>query len=208
MKENSKSSNANQKILQIINEKRPKSVEQLLTLAKEELKIPEQELLELLLKMQNEGKITLKKQIRPATYFSIYLKTEYALWYWVTIITAIITTIAVFLIPEDLYPWIYIRHVLGAIFVLWLPGYTFVKALFPEGIPKTSEKPLDKIERIALSVGMSLALVPIVGLLLNYTPWGIRLTPIVLSLLALTIVFATTALLREYQNMLKLRTEK
>lgn len=27
----------------------------------------------------------------------------------------------------------------------------------------------------------SLALVPLIGLLLNYTPWGIRLTPITLS---------------------------
>ncbi len=58
---------------------------------------------------------------------------------------------------------------------------------------------MDTIERIALSFGMSLALVPIVGLILNYTPWGIRLTPITLSLLALTIVFATAAVLREYQ---------
>ena len=58
---------------------------------------------------------------------------------------------------------------------------------------------MDTIERVALSLGMSLALVPIVGLILNYTPWGIRLTPITLSLLALTIVFATAAILREYQ---------
>jgi uncharacterized membrane protein len=46
---------------------------------------------------------------------------------------------------------------------------------------------------------MSLALVPIVGLLLNYTPWGIRQTPIVLSLLTLTVIFATTGILREHQ---------
>ena len=58
---------------------------------------------------------------------------------------------------------------------------------------------MDTIERVALGFGMSLALVPIVGLILNYTPWGIRLTPITLSLLALTVVFATAAVLREYQ---------
>ena len=65
---------------------------------------------------------------------------------------------------------------------------------------KTSTENLDTIERIALSLGMSIALVPIIGLLLNYTPWGIRLTPIVLSLLALTLVFATTAIIREHQS--------
>jgi len=65
---------------------------------------------------------------------------------------------------------------------------------------KTSTESLDPIERIALSLGMSIALVPIIGLLLNYTPWGITLTPITLSLLALTTVFATAAILREHQT--------
>jgi uncharacterized membrane protein len=47
---------------------------------------------------------------------------------------------------------------------------------------------------------MSLALTPIVGLILNYTPWGITLTPITLSLLALTVILATAAILREHQG--------
>jgi len=83
------------------------------------------------------------------------------------------------------------QYIIGSIFVLWLPGYTFIKALFPA-------KELDNIERIALSIGMSLALVTITGLLLSYTPWGIRVTPVTLSLLALTITFATAAVVREF----------
>jgi len=67
----------------------------------------------------------------------------------------------------------------------------FIKALFPT-------KELDNIERATLSIGMSLALVPITGLLLNYTPWGIRATPVTLSLLALTTTFATAAVTREF----------
>jgi uncharacterized membrane protein len=99
--------------------------------------------------------------------------------------------------PEDAYPIVYARSALGIIFVLFLPGYTFIKALFPTKVPiKTSSENLDTIERIALSLGMSIALVPIIGLILNYTPWGIRLMPITLSLLALTIIFATAAVLR------------
>jgi uncharacterized membrane protein len=38
------------------------------------------------------------------------------------------------------------------------------------------------VERVALSLGLSLAVVPLIGLVLNYTPWGIRLTPILVSL--------------------------
>jgi len=47
---------------------------------------------------------------------------------------------------------------------------------------------------------MSIALIMITGLLLNYTPWGIRPTPITLSLLTLTIIFAIVAANREYHT--------
>jgi len=42
-------------------------------------------------------------------------------------------------------------------------------------------------------------LVPLVGLLLNYTPWGIRLNPIVASLTILAVGLAMVALAREYR---------
>ena len=85
--------------------------------------------------------------------------------------------------------------------MLFLPRSTSIKAPCPTQVPiKTSTENPDNIERIALSLGMSIALVPIIGLLLNYTPWGITLTPITLSLLALTTVFATAAILREHQT--------
>ncbi len=85
--------------------------------------------------------------------------------------------------------------------MLFLPGYAFIKVLFPSTLPiKTSTETLDNIERIALSIGMSLALVPIVGLILNYTPWGIRLAPLTLSLLMLTVASATAGIIREHQT--------
>jgi len=193
-------------IIQMVKEKKPENVEQLVNLLKEKFSIPEHKIIEYILQLQSEGKITLKKPSKPTPQSLIaYLKTE-AHWYWITMILAVTTTLVVFTIPENLFPLVYIRYLLGAIFVLWLPGYSFVKALFPTGA--TNEKSsgnLDFIERIALSMGLSLALVPIVGLLLNYTPWGIRLTPIVLSLFALTTVFATAAVIREHQTKIKTR---
>jgi hypothetical protein len=55
------------------------------------------------------------------------------------------------------------------------------------------------IQRFALSVGLSLALVPLVGLLLNYTPRGIRLNPIVVSLTILTVGLAMVAVAGDYR---------
>ena len=135
---------------------------------------------------------------------NIYLKTKDARWYWIIMILAITAIVALFVIPENFYPLAFLRYVLGVIFILYLPGYTLIKTLFPTKMPiKASGENLDKIERIALSFALSLVIVPIVGLFLNYTPWGIRLSPIVLCLFAFSVIFASIALIREYQVELK-----
>lgn len=193
------------KIIQVIRERTPNTVEQLVGLVRERLQIPEREILQLMLRLQSEGKISLVEQ-QPKAYLAAtsYLKTGQALWYWLTTALAFVTAAVVFTVPENLYPWVYIRYGLGSVFVLWLPGFSFVKGLFPdEPASGKVHKNLHTMERIALSLGMSLALVPIVGLLLNYTPWGIRLMPITLSLLAVTVAFATAAVIREYQATIK-----
>jgi uncharacterized membrane protein len=81
------------------------------------------------------------------------------------------------------------RIVLGLPFVLFFPGYVLIAALYPR------RSDLDGVERVALSLGLSLAVVPLIGLVLNYTPWGIRLTPILVSL-ALFIAVCSAAAVR------------
>ena len=209
MSRNSTEDTLTQAIIQLIEDKKPTNVQQLVDLAKKETSVPEQKIIEHVLRLQSQGRITLKElPKRPPQKLGTYLKTKEAYWYWVTLILTTATTLTVFTVPENAYPLVYVRYVLGAMFVLWLPGYSFIRALFPEETQTgKNKKPLDPIERIALSIGMSLALVPIVGLLLNYTPWGIRLTPIVLSLLSLTTIFATAAIIREHRNKLREETE-
>jgi len=184
-------------IIQILREKKPENVEELVRLAQEKLPLNKQEILKHILLLQEKEKIRLKtNQAQMPEKLSTYLLSKQAHWYWITITLASITALLAFTISENNFPLVYARYILGSIFVLWLPGYTLTKALFPE-------KELDGTERVALSMGMSIALVPIIGLLLNYTPWGIRLTPITISLLALTLTFATAAIKREHQTKLK-----
>jgi hypothetical protein len=194
-----------QTILQLIAEKNPENIKQLVVFVKEKIGVPEKEIVEQIIRLENEGKISFQKPPTPPVQrLGTLLRAEAAYWYWVIMILSITTVAVVFTVPEEAYPLVYVRYVLGTIYVLWLPGFTLVKMLFPARFAAhSSRKSLDTIERIALSIGMSLALVSIVGLLLNYTPWGIRLTPIMLSLLGLTTIFATVAIVREYQNRLK-----
>ena len=85
---------------------------------------------------------------------------------------------------------LFIRTILGLVMVLFLPGYALIAALFIE------KDDLDAIERIALSFGLSIAVVPLLGLGLNYTPFGIRLVPIIVTLSFFTISMLAIAYIR------------
>jgi len=181
-------------MIQIVKERKPKDVKQLIKMMQEKFYLSDQEILKHILDLQEKGKIYFSpNQSHTPQKLTGYMRSPQASWYWITITITLATALIVFTLPENAFPLVYARYILGSIFVLWLPGYTLIKALFPQ-------KELDNIERAALSMGMSLAIAPIVGLLLNYTPWGIRQTPIIISLLALTFTFATAAIIREHQT--------
>ena len=66
-----------------------------------------------------------------------------------------------------------LRIALGLPFVLFFPGYTLTAALFPR------KKALSGVERIALSLGLSIAVTILSGLILNYA-WNVSLYPLLL----------------------------
>ena len=127
----------------------------------------------------------------------------------VVIVGAVLgTLVAVFLPLVNETP---LRIVVGLPFVLFVPGYALIAALFPEaGDPPVDDRAtddakqsnaqsrsgIDGIERVALSFGLSIAVVPLIGLVLNFTPWGIRLVPIVVSISAFTLFLTAIAVQR------------
>jgi uncharacterized membrane protein len=64
-----------------------------------------------------------------------------------------------------------LRIVLGLPFIVFIPGYILVSALFPT---KKTERGLNIVERVALGIGLSLIIVALIGVGLNYTPIGIQ----------------------------------
>src|SRR6266705_2796807 len=65
--------------------------------------------------------------------------------------------------------------------ILFVPGYVLMAALFPRA------KEIDWIERVALSLGLSIAVVPLLALLLNFTPFGIRFGPVIVTTTLFTV---------------------
>jgi uncharacterized membrane protein len=90
---------------------------------------------------------------------------------WLIDILTILLIVIIALCPSTIA-----RIILGLPFVLFFTGYTLMAALFPK------KGSLGGVERVALSFGLSIAVVPLIGLILSYTPWGIRLYPILISL--------------------------
>jgi uncharacterized membrane protein len=89
-------------------------------------------------------------------------------------------------IPDNIF-----RIILGLPLVLFFPGYTLLSALFPR------KGYLNSIERLALYFGLSLAIVPLFGLALNYTSWSITLNSILYSLAVFVAVTSIVAWFRQ-----------
>jgi len=73
--------------------------------------------------------------------------------------------------------------IVAVLFVIFCPGYALIAVLFP------SSEEFGWIERIALSMGLGIAVVPLLGLILSFTSWGVRFTPIVVTVAAFTMIF-------------------
>jgi len=85
--------------------------------------------------------------------------------------------------------------VLGPLFVLFLPGYAVVTALFPRrGVRRTeagddfASETVDGVERLLLSVGISVVVAPLFALALNFTLVGLDPAAVVATLSVFTVV--------------------
>ncbi len=79
-----------------------------------------------------------------------------------------------------------LRIIFGLPYILFFPGYTIIAALFPK------KSDLSVMERVVIPFGLSIAVVPLSGLLLNYI-WEIQLAPLLIMLTALIAVMSAVS---------------
>jgi uncharacterized membrane protein len=101
------------------------------------------------------------------------------------IVVNLLTLLLVLLIT--FFPSDAVRIILGLPFLLFFPGYTLTVAFFP------ANWRLSGMERVALSFGLSLALIPLIGMILNYTPFGIELESLMYSIASIILLFSLVA---------------
>lgn len=140
-----------------------------------------------------EGKIQLSEQ-EPPSGFKEYLFGVRGLWFFG--IPAFILAACLLIYAFPAYEMLtYSRYLMGSVFILYVPGFVVVEALY------SSKKDLDELERLVLSVGLSLTLVPLLALVLAYTPWGVSLDSIFLLMSAFTVAFGLVAARRRFEQL-------
>ena len=82
------------------------------------------------------------------------------------------------------------RTLLALVFVLFAPGYALLALLHPRA------ESMELSHRLALSFALSLAIVPLLTLVLNYVPGGITLTSSVVAVAMFEVACGSTALVR------------
>lgn len=164
------------------------SVESLVSSIQQELGYSQDRVLSRIMELKEEKKITLIES-KPYGSLASYTFSPYSLWFWAALFSTLASLGLIFVTSGIA---IYLRYMFGGLLILFLPGYSLLELLY------SKKGELDGLTRLALSIGLSLALVPLTGLVLNYTPFGIRLIPVTLSLTLLVAILLVAALSRKY----------
>lgn len=122
----------------------------------------------------------MKEQVKPINTFAL------ALILGIALAALVVTSVPAFNVTIA-------RPIIGTIAVLFVPGYAFISALFPQ------KATLGNGARIGFSFGVSIVIVPLLEIALNYTPWGIRLGPTLVVLVVFTLVCVIVASIRRHK---------
>ena len=102
----------------------------------------------------------------------------------------IILLLTVILIPVAEITTGAFRIILAVIALLFFPGYTLMAALFPR------KGSMQNVERVILSFILSIAIVPLLLLIINYTTWGIQLGSVLGAVASFIFVASLVAVFR------------
>ena len=140
-----------------------------------------------------EGEVQLSEW-EPLGGFRGYLFGVRGLWFFGILAFLLATLLLIYALPS-IEAFTYSRYLVGSVFVLYVPGFVVVEALY------SSRKDLDELERLVISVGLSLTLVPLLALVLAYTPWGVSLGSVFSLTSVFVVAFGLVAAYRRYQQI-------
>jgi len=157
------------KIIEIIGDKKILSRETLIQIL-HDWGINRDDIVSALNQLEKEGKIDKRLRVPRLTFYQ-FIKSPRELWFSIIYLITTLNIIFWYLIPEEENNLVWIRYIIGTLFILIIPGASVTYFL-------KIDKIIGSLEKFIIIVLMSIAISPAVGLILNFTPWGVD--PIVL----------------------------
>ena len=122
--------------------------------------------------LKEEGRIL---YLNTPTSFLSYFFSPWNAWVLVSIAIITASALSSLFIPSK---YIIIKGVVVSPLLFFYPGYGIVESVYP------NKNEWGELERVALYIGISLAIIPLIGLILNLTPQGLTVASVSFSLYA------------------------
>ncbi len=110
------------------------------------------------------------------------------------VVVMVATTSGLLYLVATGFPWRLLQVIPGALLVFYLPGHSFLKVVL-------ASRDLQSLERIVLEIGTSIVLIMLMGLLLNFSGFGLLSASALASVTIFNIVMALWASFRHYSTM-------
>ena len=183
----------NNKLDSVLIEEKPKDVRSLIEIVEEKYEISEEEIISVIREREINQEITLQEPIplstelpkKPKEYF--IKNNYYTKEFWISIgVMALVLIFVLVNVENDFF--FYVRYVVVSFFMLVLTGWSLTSAIFPE-----INDNFRFLERSATAIVLSLLVLILDGLFLNYTfhftPLSIGLSLIIITLICMIITF-------------------
>jgi uncharacterized membrane protein len=185
-------------VLDIISRKTCRKVGDVVSnLHKVDRSISEDEIHDAVRNLERKGAVSLSEEKIQASFVQSLLDPWTNLPLWAAVLGSALMIVSLYLLRED-GSWLGVRGLVGAIFLFVLPGYVLAELLVQKDKPRV-------VERITVSIGLSLAAVVLIGSVLGFSEIGVRIDPIVAVLSAIIIAGAILVSYRSYNLRNKAR---
>ncbi len=139
--------------------------------------------------LERKGSVNLSEEKIPASFVQSLSDPWTNLPLWAAVLGSAAMILSLYLFPQE-GSWLGVRGFVGTVFLFAVPGYALTGLLVQKDRPYV-------VERIAVSISLSIAAVVLIGIVLGYSDIGVRMEPTIASV---SIVSIAVAILASYRN--------
>ena len=181
-------------VKEIISIRQPSTGEDLVDIVTKEMSLSREEAIDSMLRLEARNEIQFRPvEDQPPTGLVEYLSSPRSLWYRGVNALSLTAVLSTFITPS-LGQLIIIRYVAGSIFLMFLPGFCITKIIY-------LGEEIGNLKLVAMSLGISVSVVSLIGMALNYTPWGISTTALTFTVFLLVLALSSICATRELENL-------